>query len=969
MKEDELINEFLHSLDGGDFRPLPPKGTFTPTLVVGLGGTGCRVVRRLKGYLGSHSKVRLLGVDSDKSENDKFEMPPLDDSELCLLDVKRAITWLDRFNAGDSDYQWLSDLLEENGPETSIQSEIRQKIQAGAGCGQRRRAGRLMFAANVTGGANVRGRLTKIYEELRGLRSELGTIHRGFKMDDCTRIFVVSSFAGGTGAGILMEMLGLLRTIFEEPVDQITLVGLLPGMALDKKLHDARSEKGFTRGNSIGVLRELNALQRPGASRVFRFGPMDTHEWDSSKESLATSVFLLEGDSGVKGGAPVDEWDEMTNASGFFLYNFLENRVGASELSGQVNYSPETNYEGEHGAVYRSFGISALRVPVLEIAKVGIYTAASNYLSGVMKPAKGGVSQAKKEMGQTLGALSLNGGASFRDLFDKIQVPEADALQTESQWKKLRFASDDELIGTIRSVLSDLEGSLPSYDSSCEEVVNESLEKFRQVFESRCLDLIAGNHAVVREYFSRLIATLQEWNADLYAKLDTVGKQIREGEQSLRYLEDRIHKLDFFLDWGKRKQYRSEVVVHISNLLDQYFLGKATPLSSRVIDLVRALETRCLGVLDELRGQRFVFQSYAEQLSKAVTKGLFVRSAMDGKQMAEWIEGYEQEIREVPAAQLTAKGVLKALFLPTFQSMVKALSARDLVAEATGEGKKHLKFHLRGIDEAAKPLIALKSEAPDIEDLTPQKYVLGVSAVTQQKALSDHFPKFGENETRFHMLDSDTGTICCLTTVVGFKISDLKRFDEFYGHYAKNPWIYHTDVDHRDLPSLDPRMDKEDHKYRLFGLGLFLEAVHQRGSNYYVNLVGMDRGSDQPSYQWVVFSKERSRFAVVAHENGLVAEPPKSQLRPTAEHRLDNSLEGALEALSDSEFAGFVGVIDDLWEDFVNRIGRREAGSLLQQFAEEILDPMIGRSKTQSDRRDALKRVYQAVRELADAVE
>lgn len=969
MKEDELYTNILKELETEPFYQSPTSGTFTPTLVVGLGGTGTRVLRQLKKYLGVEraSRVRLFGIDSDKAENDKFELPPLTDSEHCLLDANRAISWLDRYNEGHPDYQWLSGLLQETGPENSIEAEIRQKVQAGVGCGQRRRAGRLMFCSNIAGGANVRSRFTKLHQELRSLRAELQQIHSGYKMDEGTRIFVVTSFAGGTGAGIVMETLALLRTIFDGINDDVTLIGMLPGGALDQKLTDARSEKGFTRGNAIGVLRELDSLRKPGYSRVFQFGAQRI-VWDSTKQHIATNVYLVDNECGLRSGSPVVDWDELIAATGFFLYNFCENGVGASAFSGEINYAPDTNYEGKSGAIYRSFGVSALRYPVDDIMRFGLFSQAEKHLSEAIKPSKGAVSLGKEALKHTLNALDLNKYESFVSLFRDIQIDEVSFKHTEAQWKAIKWASDDKLIGAGQTAIRTLFDGLPSYDAAFDERIGEYSAKYNLVIEQQTLKLLTGNHEVAKAHFDHLLKKLEQWNTKLYDDLVDLGQKNTDARQSIANLETKIHKLDFFLDIRHRAAYRRELQTYLADVEKEYRMGKARSIVVSLIETVRRVQARSLAIFEELKGKRQAYRSYTTRYGQLLSQGLFVQSGMNKDDVEKWLETLNVKIEPVPAVDLSLSGVLRPLFLPLLKAMRSSLKSRDIVTDAFKKGNKSLLDKLKGVNEAGQPLIALKSTAPHEEDLTPQKYVLAVSAESQKDKLVKIFPGVGENETRMQPLASDHGTVACLSTVVGFKISDLKRFDDFYAHYAKRPWIYHTDENHGDLPILDPRMAAENHKYKIFGLGLFLEALYSKGNNYYANLVRMNL-QNQAEFQYLVYSKDRNPHASALMEHGLVKEAPKSQTRPRSDYRIDKSLEGSLDKLSSPEYSDFSSMIDDVWESFVNTVGKPQAKQLLDQFANETIDGMLARTRTQSGRKEALRRVYQALLELADGIE
>jgi len=79
-----MLDAFLDDLTRGLYAQTQT-GTYVPTLVIGLGGTGLKVLRHLKKALNRHQsqEIRLLGIETDDSENNKYPaIPPLEPKEL-----------------------------------------------------------------------------------------------------------------------------------------------------------------------------------------------------------------------------------------------------------------------------------------------------------------------------------------------------------------------------------------------------------------------------------------------------------------------------------------------------------------------------------------------------------------------------------------------------------------------------------------------------------------------------------------------------------------------------------------------------------------------------------------------------------------------------------------------------------------------------------------------------------------------
>ncbi|MCB1103039.1 MAG: hypothetical protein KDL10_11780, partial [Kiritimatiellae bacterium] len=363
-----MLDAFLDDLTRGLYAQTQT-GTYVPTLVIGLGGTGLKVLRHLKKALNRHQsqEIRLLGIETDDSENNKYPaIPPLEPKELVVLDAEAAIRTLARAEDGDASAQHVLEYL----PVThdligAVHQSVRGKIQLRKGAGQLRRAGKLLFCSNVADGVNLDNIFLDLRRELTGLGTMLAKRTAGIEIERGTRVYVVCSLAGGTGAGCLVDVLGLVRKHFGGTTDVVTAVCLLPGKALDAELTDPRDEKVNTRGNTIGVLKELQGFMLGQFGRyTFRF---DAHtEMDLGNKNLLNCVYLV-GDTQWN-GTPVERWFDLCQAASYFLYGTLGTGVGAAKEAGAVNHDVSDQARMKaRPSLYNTMGVGVVEYPIDEI--------------------------------------------------------------------------------------------------------------------------------------------------------------------------------------------------------------------------------------------------------------------------------------------------------------------------------------------------------------------------------------------------------------------------------------------------------------------------------------------------------------------------------------------------------------------------------------------------------------------------
>jgi len=177
------------------------------SLLIGLGGIGTGVVRRVKKAL-EDSRAH-----SDKVENEVFfcslDVDPAYDAEICKVDAVKdfkvsKLTELITTSSKDPEFlRWWIPHYKVTAP-----------IEGTRSAGQIRINGRLAFYANYASIAKlVRA---KIEAAKAPQARKIRRYGRASGIDTVVNVFVVSTLAGGTGSGMLVDTVFLLRSLLDE---------------------------------------------------------------------------------------------------------------------------------------------------------------------------------------------------------------------------------------------------------------------------------------------------------------------------------------------------------------------------------------------------------------------------------------------------------------------------------------------------------------------------------------------------------------------------------------------------------------------------------------------------------------------------------------------------------------------------------------------------------------------------------
>ena len=356
-------------------------------ILVGLGGTGGKVLKAFKKRLfqefSPEERAKLpigfLYVDTtdemmhpgDKSWYVLGENAQFNTNEFLFI---KGIQ-LEQVFAAPSSYPGLKGVVGD--------PEVMQKSigTLGVAAGQMRRAGRILFGANVS---MYRAAMENVYKRVSGISKASGTC-----------IYIFGGLAGGTGSGSIVDVVSQTRKIpafqgmYETQSGGIaTGTNIVAYCMIPEITPPAGSDEGRYHANGYAALQELNGLLTKSWKPYDLTGmsPTGRLEFDGiGKIADGVMVYTNENEKGVT----LESYDELPQVVSDFVYSkvFIEyndKTTGDFIRSTTFENITELNeiYEkARHGAIvpYRtktvgSFGIKRVVVPEEEIKEYFTYS-------------------------------------------------------------------------------------------------------------------------------------------------------------------------------------------------------------------------------------------------------------------------------------------------------------------------------------------------------------------------------------------------------------------------------------------------------------------------------------------------------------------------------------------------------------------------------------------------------------------
>lgn len=356
-------------------------------ILVGLGGTGGKILKAFK--------MRMFEEFPDAKERDKQpiallyvdstdEMMGIGRPDFRVMGLDASFTKNEFLYIKDVDVVKILDNIENYPAVKGIVNNVSAVKTAigslGQAAGQKRRAGRLLFAANAIAYVNA-------------LKNAYGRCDAISHNAEKTNIHIFAGLCGGTGSGAIIDAIVQTRKTFPEAI--ISVYAMIPELNLPK----ANMDQGRYYQNGYAALNELNALQ------AGRFTPHDvTGAGKEAKlftdrvKGVADGLTLYSNVN--ENGLTVNSLSELPKIVSDYIYArvFLIN--SDDEVNGDIIRAytfenmddfaleyDETKNAGADGQIpiartkkINSFGIKRVMYPELRVLKHITYTVGESVL-------------------------------------------------------------------------------------------------------------------------------------------------------------------------------------------------------------------------------------------------------------------------------------------------------------------------------------------------------------------------------------------------------------------------------------------------------------------------------------------------------------------------------------------------------------------------------------------------------------
>ena len=227
---------------------LKPNEVVAPTLFVGVGGTGCKIVKKVADLCAPEEKENINFLCLDTNVNDLTD----------IANGKSKIYWVQTSNT-----QTVGSYLdydEEARKKWFPKNAVMYDKTVSEGAGQVRAISRLALNSTIK-----TGRIRPLYDAVDDLFRKTGK-----DMKQAMRVVIASTSSGGTGSGIILPLSMFIRDYVKEKYPNTSLIVrsliLLPE-TLDSVI-DSQTERDSQARNAYATIKEINAFMMKGSGFI-----------------------------------------------------------------------------------------------------------------------------------------------------------------------------------------------------------------------------------------------------------------------------------------------------------------------------------------------------------------------------------------------------------------------------------------------------------------------------------------------------------------------------------------------------------------------------------------------------------------------------------------------------------------------------------------------------------------------------
>ena len=895
-ESDDLIDQLLGEAEQTEAR------TACPVLLVGLGGTGASVLRRVKPrmrWLGMSNVCRFLVVDTDDTEKKGF-----DDDEFCYLSMTRARTVL----KSPEDHQWLARRLDLGN------SQVLQRLRRIGACKlpgafQVRPLGLLALYANYDAFVNkLHGAVGELIDHWAALRQRL-TGNVQIKLQNRFYVILVGSVCGGTGSSTVIDVAAIVRHELAAQSPDVAAFLTLADV-YEERVRGRREERQRMMVNTYATIREIDSFQTSGAAVSgvelgLEEGAVPV------PELLFERTYLVERKDAE--GQDLGSTEAVFDTLALHVTADVGSTVGGKMAAANANNlassglapCPRTGRD----RLYSTVGATALAIPVKRLARYCVYRQLATFVNETVLGRD--LSGAGEEVEEAVNNWLLSAQ------IDTPPSPDADLLAS-----RLRGAAVTSLEGYVNQLFQKRAGKVTVYhkDSKFTSVFDHArrrwdtadlpkikqdlsshrdtfLEKARKDLDEQIGDSISnGGLRHAQAFLVRLKQIWEETAKQLTAEVGDDLKKAKEWDGIAKTATDPLRT--FFGSMGTDKPRQEKTAQAFRNALDYSVRAETKRLTAQIVarlvkDVDRRLDTltKAIDSAEHFRAEvdRLAIENRAQ--SRAIsadssadvdvaTAGFFAEFfAEHSLSASQLIDGLTKKLRTDTATVLTAIGrdrhttrELLEIVAHHFITRIPEVNIVELLEQQLGHEDRDVRrmaqARVKEAIAACRPL--WQAEIGKIDCQFADTVILGVPEMDKDRARKylDETIKSAEaalaRDVRYqasvHVVDTfDRQRIYAVRSSHGGRPHYLLRWPEYRKAYEswrkKDPHPVHVfpakTVD--KIPSLEP-VEGATEGELAFALGLAYGWIAVRGRWYYFNVERRESSRGRVTYEMPVDS-------------------------------------------------------------------------------------------------------------------
>ncbi len=517
--DDVLKDKIANKPINAAWEDLSKEASFRPIIYIGAGGFGCSIIRSLKADID-----KLI---PDQSIKDGFAFMGLDTHPRDQNDILTEVEYTS-LAVGISPNAVSKDPV--YSPYLGWFRELAGSWDAGSilAANKVRSVGRIAFLFPAS--------LTAFYNNLNSAFNRINGFRQNFNVNISPKVYVITSLAGGTGAGLFIDLLAITRSYLSSQLGQNHILQAI--LATPEALEGEAPPTDYPEfyANTYSSLKEIFHFIR-GKQELISYGieGAGLKKLEISSQHMPHHIFLIT-DRNKKGKPVVNTMEELgAMVKSYLLFEIqtpLRTKGGAPKVQDGENRRIDTPGHGNMPRVFSSIGVVRFGLPYDEIADLYTYSIIRKAISDEI--------------------ASSNNMSEIEKWIVCQGLPEVDTDQLQEALRK-----DKE--GHAIRVPLDVEGDLSNlkrteYGKACKSIKDNKLRAIKETIKPK----IEGNASVhLQKVILNLQATFEEKIRDT-----SIGEALYFSRSLNDLLKKQREALTQELDAGRKKLSKSEEKVN-----------------------------------------------------------------------------------------------------------------------------------------------------------------------------------------------------------------------------------------------------------------------------------------------------------------------------------------------------------------------------------------------------------------------